>query len=135
MGGCFDGPPILAGGEGEGVDRVHDAFVVSGGSEDVELGEPVAFEDSPGEREAGDGEVGVRVEVGEQGDWQFEAGGGQSGGREVGEDFEQTLAARQLLQKRVDVFQQRVGLVGPHALAHVHHQLDHQKTLPFFLLA
>ena len=118
----FHRAPVIAGGDDDRIDAVHDALVVRGGAIRVDGGEGVgvqnAFDDFGAAALLGGHRFGREAH----------AGTGQAQVGQVRQDAQAHRAAGELLHQWRDRFGHRVHGVRAHRIAHVHDQMhdDHR---------
>ena len=120
----LDRAPVVAGGDREGVDAVHDPLVVGGRAVRVGGGELVGVEHPLGHLRA------VHAVARERRERDAHRGARQAPVGQVGEDAETRRTARDLLDHRRERLDQRVDGVGAHRVAGVEEEMhdDHGLT-------
>ena len=119
----FDGTPIVSGGNGHGIDAVHDPLVVGGCPVGVHRRE-VRGNDDPVAHLLSAVVVPTQRRVRNRA-----LGAGKRAVREVGENPQKNLPAGDGLDQRGDAFAHPVGEIGAHGVTGIHEQVDNQGRL------
>src|SRR5690606_23035384 len=121
MGAGLDRPPVVARGDDDGIDAVHDAFVVRGSAIRIHGGEGIGIYDAVYDVVA----AVVLCLQGLRGD--LHAGSGQAQIGQVGQNAQAHAATCYLFDGPGHGFSHGVDGIGAHGVAHVHDQVgnDH----------
>ena len=116
-----NGAPIVSGCQHDGIDAVHDAFVVGDGAIRIDVSKLIGFDQPVAHFITGELSFGQKCS-------RYPAfGGRQAVGRVIGQDAHQSFAAGQTLQVRDDAFHHRIDDVGPHRLQRLDMEMDDKK--------
>ena len=119
----LDGAPVVARGDGDGVDAVHNPLVVGGRPVRVHRRKVGRDDDAVAD-------LFARVVVSSQRRVGNRAPGpGERAIRQVGKNAQEDLPAGDGLDQRRDAFAHSVGEIGPHGIAGIHEQVDNQRGL------
>ena len=120
MGAGFNGPPVIAGGNDNRINAVHDAFVVGGGAIGVDNRQRAGLDNALCHAFARKSVCLQSVGC------QAHGGAGQAQIRQIGENAQSHIAACHAFDKRGDGFRHGVDGIGAHGITDIHQQMQYQ---------